>query len=137
MPPITSDSITLQCPRADGSGAAFEVYTLAQFDDQRVPVTTPLTVAVNSQPTIISVAIGTFNTSTQIFTADPNGKDVKVQTIAPKPGNLSGSNVKIRDGRTNTDGSPVEFAVAITYSTPPSVPPTIELVSKQPIVTLP
>src|SRR5262249_4422211 len=138
MPPITSDSVILQCPRADGSGAAFEVYTLAQFDDQRQPVTAQLTVAVNSQPSIVSALVGTYNASNQTFSADPNGKDVKVQTIAPKPSNLTGSVVKIRDGRQNpADGSPVEFVVNVTFASPPGVPPTIELVTKQPVVTLP
>lgn len=135
--PTTSDSVTLQCPRADGSGASFEVYTLAQFDDQRVPVTAQLTAAVNSQPSLVGVQIGTYNAGTQVFTVDPNGKDVKVQTIAPKPGNIGSATVKIRDGRQNPDGSPVEFIVNITFTTPPGVPPTIELVSKQPVVTLP
>lgn len=137
MPPITSDTITLQCPRADGSGFAFEVYTLAQFDDQRLPVNAPLIVAVNSQPTIVSVTIGTYDAGTQIFTPAANGKDVKVQTIAPKPAPITGSVAKIRDGRQNPDGSPVEFVININLVTPPAVPPTIELVSKQSIVTTP
>lgn len=137
MPPIISDSVTLQCPRSDGSGAALEVYTLAQFDDQRLPVTAALTIAINTQPSVISALVGTFDVPSQTFTADPTGKSVKVQTIAPKPSNLTGSLVRVRDGRQNPDGSPVEFVVNITYVTPPSVPPTIELVSKQPVVTLP
>jgi len=136
--PITSDNVTLQCPRADGSGFAFEVYTLAQFDDQRLPVTANLTVGVNSQPTIVSVAIGTYDAANQTFTPSATGKDVKVQTIAPKPSTITGSVVKIRDGRQNpSDGSPLEFVINVAFSSPPSVPPTIELVSKQPVVTQP
>jgi len=137
MPPITSDNVTLQCPRADGSGFAFEIYSLAQFDDQRLPVNLPLTVAVNSQPTIVSGTIGVYDVNTQVFTPNAAGKDLKVQTIAPKPSNLSGSLLQIRDGRQNPDGSPVQFTVNVTYATPPAVPPTIERVSKQPIVTTP
>lgn len=132
----TSDSVTLQSPRADGSGAAFVVYTLAQFDDQRNPVTAALTVAVNSQPTLVSAQVGTYNAATQAFTVDPNGHDVKLQTIAPKPGNISGVNIKVRDGRQNQDGTPVEFAVAVTLVAPPGVPPTIEFTNKQ-VITLP
>ena len=137
MPPTTSDNVTLQCPRADGSGAAFEVYTLAQFDDQRQPVAATLTAAVNSQPGIVDVQIGTYNASTQVFTVDANGKDVKVQTKAPR-GTISAATVRIRDGRQDPQsGLPVEFVVNITLTSAPGVPPTIELVSKQPVVTLP
>lgn len=114
------------------------VYTLAQFDDQRQPVNANLNVGVNSQQALVSVAIGTYDVANQTFTPSATGKDVKVQTIAPKPTNIATSVVKIRDGRQNpSDGSPVEFVINVTFSTPPAVPPTIELVSKQPVVTQP
>lgn len=137
MPPTIQDSITLQCPRTDGSGFSFQVYTLAQFDEFRGPVNANLSIAVQSQPTLVSAQIGTYVPGTQTFTVDPAGKDVKVQTIAPKPANTSIAAVKIRDGRQNPDGSPVEFVVNITLVTPPAVPPTIELVTKHPLITAP
>ena len=137
MPPTTSRDVTLQCPRADGTGASFVVYTLAQFDDQRLPVSNPLNVAVQSRPELVSVQIGTYNVSTQVFTPAPSGKDVKLQTIAPKPPGISSAVVRIRDGRTNPDGTFPEFLVNVALVTPPAVPPTIELVTEQPVVTLP
>lgn len=136
MPPTTSDNVTLQCPRADGTGASFQVYTLAQFDDQRLPVAAQLQVAVNSQPSLMAVTVGTYNPGTQVFTPDVNGKDVQVKTIAVRPVNISSATVKIRDGRID-NGSPVEFVVNVTLTSPPGVPQTIELVTKHPLVTLP
>jgi hypothetical protein len=112
------------------------VYTLAQFDDQRLPVTNPLTPAVQSQPTIVSALIGTYDVGTQVFTPNAAGKDLKLQTIAPKPVSTSSAVVRVRDGRLN-GSNPVEFVVNITLTTPPAVPPTIELVTEQPVVTLP
>lgn len=134
--PTTNDAVTLQCPRADGSGASFQVYTLAQFDDQRQPVTAQLQVAVNSQPSLMQVTVGTYTPSTQVFTPDANGKDVQIKTIAVRPVNISTATVRIRDGRLD-GGSPVEFVVNVTLVSPPGVPPTIELVTKHPLVTLP
>lgn len=137
MPPITSDNVTLQCPRADGSGASFQVYTLAEFDDQRQPVTQQLTVGVNSQPALLDIQFGTYTVANQTFSVDPNGRDVKIQTKAPR-GTVASATVRIRDGRQDPQsGLPVEFLVNITLTSAPGVPPTIELVTKFPGVTLP
>lgn len=127
MPSITTDTVQLLCPFADGKGAQSVTYRLADFDAEHVPSANPTLSVTNNQTSLIAVETG--------VGGDP--LVVKIRTKAVKPPNIGGAVVSLSDGRTRLDGTPVPaFVIQVGLSARPDAS-SLELVTKGPIVDEP
>jgi len=112
MPPITSDTISLRTPYADGTNGQHKDYELADYDVQHNPVSNPpYAVFSNSQPTLVSAVFNPDNLGPSI---------VRVKTIAPKPANINTVTIKLRDGRLKPDNTPYEIVITVNLTASPS-----------------
>lgn len=123
MPPVTTVTLNLRTPYADGSNGQHEDVTFEEFGPDHVPVNNPITVFANAQPTLVSV------------TVNPDGNNAKLvrfKTIAPKPANIGSVNV-ILDAGIVKAGQPVRDTVTIALTASPDGS-SFEIVNVGPVV---
>lgn len=107
MSQVTTDTITLQCPYADGTAGQAKLYHLAELDATKQTLSTPATLtAKSSQPAIIAAVV--------------NGTDVDIQAVGPKPANIGSATITVTDGRSLQNGSPDNaVTINVTLTAPP------------------
>jgi len=123
MPPVTSTTLNLRTPYADGSNGQHEDVTFAEFGPDHTPVNNPITVFANARADLVSV------------TVNPDGNNPKVvrfKTIAPKPGNIATVNI-ILDAGIVKDGSPVRDTVTVALTASPDGS-SFEIVNVGPVI---
>lgn len=123
MPPVTSTTISLRTPYADGSNGQYEDITFAEFGPDHTPVNNPITVFTNARPELVSV------------TVNPDGSNPKVvrfETIAPRPGNIGSANI-VLDANIVKNGAPVRDTVTVNLTASPDGS-SFEIVNVGPVV---
>lgn len=109
MPPVTSTTITLRTPYADGTNGQHDDIEFAEFGPDHSPVNNPITVFTNAQPTLVAVTVNPEGT---------NPKLVRFQTILPKPGNIGSVNIVLDAGIVKA-GQPVRDTVTVNLTASP------------------